>query len=141
MPWSGRTEPATLAFAALTPHTAAGRVAVVILAVAILIATLALAGRLGSAAFFYGFLVAVGVFLSLDIVLVHWIFRLHRITAGPEANIIEPILVLAGVGFVVYGLRRELRSRRARRDTGRIVTAHGSRAHDEPEPRGEGAPP
>src|SRR6266496_6714589 len=77
------------------PHTMTGRVAVVLLAVAILIGTLVLAKRLGSSSFFHGFLVAVGVFLSIDIVVVHWIFRLHRVTAGPEANVIEPILVAA----------------------------------------------
>jgi hypothetical protein len=102
--------PATLAFQAPVPHTMTGRVAVVLLAVAILIGTLVLAKRLGSSSFFHGFLVAVGVFLSLDIVVVHWIFRLHRVTAGPEANVIEPILVAAGVAFVIYGLRREWRS-------------------------------
>jgi Predicted membrane protein (DUF2243) len=87
-----------------------GPVAVVLLAVAILIVTLVLAKRLGSSSFFNGFLVAVGVFLSIDIVVVHWIFRLHRVTAGPEANIIEPILIAAGVAFVIYGLRRERRA-------------------------------
>jgi Predicted membrane protein (DUF2243) len=106
----GQAQPATSAFEAPAPETMAGRVAVVLLAVAILIVTLVLAGRLGSSSFFHGFLVAVGVFLSIDIVVVHWIFRLHRVTAGPEANVIEPILVAAGAAFVIYGLRRERRS-------------------------------
>lgn len=78
------SQPATLAFETLTPDTMASRVAVVLLAVAILIGTLVLAKRLGSSSFFHGFLVAVGVFLSLHIVVVHWIFQLHRVTA-PDA--------------------------------------------------------
>lgn len=47
------------------------------------------------------------MFLSVDMALFHWIFRLHRLTSGPEADILEPILVLVGIGFVVYGLARE----------------------------------
>jgi hypothetical protein len=50
-----------------------------------------------------------GIFLSFDIVVFHWVFRLHRITSGPEANVIEPILVLIGIGFVAYGLTHEKR--------------------------------
>jgi hypothetical protein len=101
--------------------------------VAILIGTLVLARRFGSSSFFHGFLVAVGVFLSLDIVVVHWIFRLHRVTAGPEANVIEPILVAFGVGFVIYGLRRERRSSVTprRRERGRT----GCRGRPAPRPR------
>ncbi len=134
MRWSGQAKPATLAFEAPVPETMAGRVAVVLLAVAILILTLVLAKRLCSSSFFHGFLVAVGVFLSIDIVVVHWIFRLHRVTAGPEANVIEPILVAAGLGFVIYGLRRERRSSVAarRREPGRTASDVGQpRARDE----------
>ncbi len=134
MRWYSHTEPATLAFEPPVPETMAGRVAVVLLAVAILILTLVLAGRLGSSSFFHGFLVAVGVFLSIDIVVVHWIFRLHRVTGGPEANVIEPILVAAGAAFVIYGLRRERRSPRGpgRGERGPTVADFGQpHAHDE----------
>jgi hypothetical protein len=86
-------------------ETIAGRVAVVLLAAAFLLLPLVLAKRLASSSFFRGFLVAVGVFLSFDIVVFHWLFRLHRITAGSQANVIEPILVAAGAGFVIHGLR------------------------------------
>jgi len=99
------------------------------------------AKRLGSSSFFHGFLVAVGVFLSLDIVVVHWIFGLHRVTAGPEANVIEPILVAAGIGFVIYGLRRERRSSVTprRRERGRTAAEVGQpHAHDEPQRREPG---
>jgi uncharacterized membrane protein len=54
-----------------------------------------------------GFVVATGLFLSFDIVVFHWIFQLHRITNGPEANIFEPIFVVVGTIFVIYGLRKE----------------------------------
>jgi uncharacterized membrane protein len=133
MRWYRQAAPATVAFEAPAPHTMAGRVAVVLLAVAILIGTLVLAKRLGSSSFFHGFLVAVGVFLSLDIVVVHWIFRLHRVTAGPEANIIEPILVAAGVAFVIYGLRQERRSsvRHGPAGPGRTADVGQRHRHDE----------
>jgi uncharacterized membrane protein len=60
-----------------------------------------------SPAFFHGFIVAAGLFLSFDIVVVHWIFHLHRITNGPEAEYLEPILVVVGLVILLYGLRRE----------------------------------
>ncbi len=110
MRWYGQAKPATLAFEAPVPETMAGRIAVVLLAVAILILTSYWRSASARPRSFTGFLVAVGIFLSIDIVVVHWIFRLHRVTAGPEANVIEPILVAAGLGFVIYGLRRERRS-------------------------------
>src|SRR6266542_3420965 len=108
MRWYSHTEPATLAFEPPVPETMAGRVA--------------------------GVLVAVGVFLSIDIVVVHWIFRLHRVTGGPEANVIEPILVAAGAAFVIYGLRRERRSPRGpgRGERGPTVADFGQpHAHGE----------
>jgi len=141
MLWYGQAIPATLAFEAPVPHTMTGRVAVVLLAVAILIGTLVPAKRLGSSSFFHGFLVAVGVFLSIDIVVVHWIFRLHRVTAGPEASVIEPILVAAGVAFVIYGLRRERRSSHgSRRVEGGPTAADIGQphSHDEPQRREPG---
>jgi len=134
MRWYGQAKPGTLAFEAPMPETMAGRVAVVLLAVAILIISVVLAKRLGSSSFFHGFLVAVGVFLSIDIVIVHWIFRLHRVTAGPEANVIEPILVAAGAAFVIYGLHRERRSPLGprRRERGPTASDVGTpRAHDD----------
>jgi uncharacterized membrane protein len=104
-----------LAIEALTPETTGGRVGVVLLGAAILILTLALARRFFSASFFRGFLASVGIFLSFDVVVFHWLFGLHRITSGREANVIEPILVVIGVGFLVYGLGGESRSSASRR--------------------------
>jgi hypothetical protein len=108
--WLRGDDPAMFLLATVAPATMSGRIAVVLLGVAILILTLVGARRLYPPSFFRGFVVAVGIFLSFDIVVFHWLFRLHRITAGPEADVIEPILVAAGVGFVVVGLRGESRS-------------------------------
>jgi hypothetical protein len=99
-----------LPLATVAPTTMGGRIAVVLLGVAILLLTLMGARRWYPPSFFRGFAVAVGIFLSFDIVVFHWLFRLHRITAGPEADVIEPILVAVGVGLVAVGLRGESRS-------------------------------
>jgi hypothetical protein len=95
----------------LEPETAEGRVAVVLVGAATLLLTLALAKRSYPSSFFRGFLVAVGVIFSFDIVVFHWVFGLHRITAGTEANVIEPIVVAIGAVFVTLGLRSEAQSR------------------------------
>jgi uncharacterized membrane protein len=93
----------------ITVATMTGRIAVVAFGAAVLIGCLAASSRFFSRSFFHGFMVSSGIFLSFDIVVFHWLFRLHRITSGPEANAIEPILVLMGIGFVVYGLTHEKR--------------------------------
>ncbi|MDQ0253432.1 hypothetical protein J2S74_000804 [Evansella vedderi] len=59
------------------------------------------------ASFFHGVLAAAGFFASFDIVVIHWIFQLHRLTAGPEANVIEPILVVVGIILFIYAIKRE----------------------------------
>jgi len=61
------------------------------------------------ASFYNGFVVASGLFFSFDIVAFHWVFGLHRITDGPEANVLEPILVALGCVLLVRGLQSELR--------------------------------
>src|SRR6266545_3257125 len=93
----------------ITVATMTGRLAVVALGAAVLIGCLVASRRFYSRSFFHGFMVSSGVFLSFDIVVFHWVFRLHRITSGPEANVIEPLLVLMGIAFVAYGLRHENR--------------------------------
>lgn len=98
--------------APLRAETSAERILVVVLGAVVLLLSLALVQRLYPGSFFRGFLVAVGIFLSFDIVVFHWIFRLHRITEGSEANVIEPLLVLFGIGLVAYGIRSELADRR-----------------------------
>jgi len=80
-----------------------------VLVAAILLVLLAyLAFRFFSRSFFHGFIVAAGLILSLDIVLLHWIFRLHRITSGPEADVLEPLFVLCGIALTIIGVRREM---------------------------------
>ena len=92
-------------FGPLIPVTTmAGRIGVIVLATAFLVLFLALAKRRGDQ-FFRGFLVAVGTFLSFDLIMLHWVFRLHRLTIGPEADVIEPMFLVLGVAFIAYGLR------------------------------------
>jgi hypothetical protein len=93
--------------AGLTATTTTQRVLVVLLGASILLLMLVLVQRWFARAFFLGFVVAVGFFLSFDIVIFHWVFQLHRITAGREADLIEPLLVAVGIGNLIYGLRGE----------------------------------
>jgi hypothetical protein len=91
----------------LRAETMAGRIGAVMVAVVIMVA-----GMVGSRLwfprpFFNGYLVATGLFLSFDIILLHWTFQLHRITSGPEANVLEPIFVVIGLALLVYGIRSE----------------------------------
>ena len=91
----------------LRAETMAGRLGAIALAVGIMVA-----GMVGSRIwfprpFFHGYLVATGLFLSFDIIMLHWIFQLHRLSSGPEANVLEPIFVLLGIGFLIYGVRSE----------------------------------
>ena len=90
----------------VTVTSMTGRLAVVGLGCLFLVLFLAAAARL-SPSFFNGFLVAIGIFMSFDMILFHWIFQLHRLTRGPEANVLEPFFVVLGVAFVIVGLRRE----------------------------------
>jgi hypothetical protein len=83
------------------------RLAAVGFGAAFLAASIFLVGRLFGRAFFHGFVVATGTILSFDIVLFHWIFQLHRITNGPEADVLEPIFVLFGIGLMWWGIKRE----------------------------------
>ncbi|SDO19266.1 hypothetical protein [Alkalicoccus daliensis] len=57
--------------------------------------------------FFHGVIFASGFFASFDVVVIHWVFQLHRLTDGPEANIIEPVLVVIGIIMMFYALKKE----------------------------------
>lgn len=57
--------------------------------------------------FFHGVIFASGFFASFDIIVIHWIFQLHRLTEGPEANVLEPILVVMGIGMIIFAILRE----------------------------------
>ncbi|PLT27621.1 DUF2243 domain-containing protein [Peribacillus deserti] len=88
-------------------ETPAGRIGAVFFGVLILMVLMWLFYRYFSKAFFNGFTVATGLFLSFDIVVFHWIFQLHRITNGPEANWIEPLFVIVGIVMVFAGIKQE----------------------------------
>ncbi|WP_078544495.1 hypothetical protein [Litchfieldia alkalitelluris] len=83
------------------------RIGAVIFGILFLLILMAFFKRIFNPSFFNGFTVATGLFLSFDIVVFHWIFQLHRITNGPEANWLEPILVVAGSILVWQGVRQE----------------------------------
>ena len=86
-----------------------GRIIGIAIVGLVFVGSLVASWRFYSRSFFHGFMVSAGVFLSFDIVVLHWVFKLHRITNGPEADIIEPLFVLIGVGMIAYGLINEKR--------------------------------
>lgn len=92
--------------------TVGGRVSEVFVGVLLLMIFLFLCKKYFVAAFYHGFIVAVGLFLSFDIVVFHWILKLHRLTSGPEANFLEPIFVLFGCALLYYGISKERRRMR-----------------------------
>ena len=71
-------------------HTAAGRIVVLVVAIAVLVGFLLWSKRATSPSFFLGVLVGTGLVLSFDIVWGHWIFGLHHITNTPEDMVLEP---------------------------------------------------
>ncbi|TLS52308.1 hypothetical protein FE782_10055 [Paenibacillus antri] len=93
----------------LKAQTLAGKLGALLFGVAVLAGCIVWLKRRFPRSFYHGFIVSTGLFFSFDIVTFHWIFGLHRITDGPEANVLEPILVAAGCFLLVRGLRDELR--------------------------------
>jgi len=91
----------------LRAQTMGGRIGALSVAVIVMVAAMVGARMWFPRSFFHGFTVAMGMFLSIDIILIHWIFQLHRITSGPEANVIEPIFVAIGLAFLAFGIRGE----------------------------------
>ncbi|OLS40683.1 DUF2243 domain-containing protein [Bacillus sp. MRMR6] len=88
-------------------ETGAERIGAVGVGVTVLLLLIALFYRFFPKSFFHGFIVATGLFLSFDIVVFHWIFQLHRITSGAEANWLEPIFVVTGTILVIFGIKKE----------------------------------
>ena len=88
-------------------HTAAGRLVVLVVAIAVLVGFLLWSKRATSHSFFLGVLVGTGLVLSFDIVWVHWLFGLHHITNTPEDLVLEPLFVLTGLSFIWFGITRE----------------------------------
>ncbi|MBD0382839.1 DUF2243 domain-containing protein [Paenibacillus sedimenti] len=96
------------AFAAgLKADTPLERIGAVFCGIIVLLILMAVFHKFFSKSFFNGFTVATGLFLSFDIVVFHWIFQIHRITNGPEANWLEPVFVVTGIIFVTYGIKKE----------------------------------
>jgi hypothetical protein len=87
----------------LKATTMAERLGSVSVAVMLFVLLAYVAFHFFSRSFFHGFIAAAGLILSSDIVLLHWIFQLHRITSGPEADILEPLFVLCGVALTSMG--------------------------------------
>ena len=87
--------------------TSAGKLAVVILAVAFLIGFILWSKQTKSASFFRGVLAGMGFVLSVDIVLVHWIFGLHHITNTQMDIVLEPLFVVLGLVFLWFAITRE----------------------------------
>jgi phage shock protein PspC (stress-responsive transcriptional regulator) len=98
-----------LAFALIPVNTSAGQLSVIAVAVAFLIVFLWWSNRTTSASFFQGVLAGMGFVLSVDIVLIHWIFGLHHITNTPMDLILEPLFVLLGLVFLWFAITRERR--------------------------------
>jgi hypothetical protein len=87
--------------------TPAEKLAVDAVAVVILIGFLLWSKRAASNSFFLGTLAGTGFVLSFDIVFVHWIFGLHHITNTDMDIVLEPLLALAGLAFLWFGITRE----------------------------------
>ena len=98
-----------LAFTLYPVTTSAGQIAVLAAAVAALIGFQFWSMRATSASFFWGVLAGTGFVLSFDIVWVHWIFGLHHLTNTEMDIVLEPLLVLVGLGFLWFAITRELR--------------------------------
>src|SRR5437879_6329917 len=104
------TQPDLVLALTLYPVTApAGQLAVLTGAFAVLIGFLVWSKRATSASFFWGVLAGTGLFLSFDIVWVHWIFGLHHLTNTEMDLVLEPLLVLVGIAFLWFGITRERR--------------------------------
>jgi hypothetical protein len=92
-----------------TNTNAMHRIGAVLFGIVVLLIFMEIFRRFFSPSFFHGFVVATGLFLSFDIAVFHWIFKLHRITSGSEANVLEPIFVCLGILLIWQGVHRELK--------------------------------
>jgi uncharacterized membrane protein len=108
-PASHRQADMALAFGLVPVSTWAGQLVVVAIAVVLLIGFLFWSQRAGSASFFRGVLAGMGFVLSVDIVLIHWIFGLHHITNTQMDVVLEPLFVVLGLVFLWFAITRERR--------------------------------
>jgi uncharacterized membrane protein len=95
-----------------TVTTTVERLAVLGVAIAVLIAFLWWSYRAMSRSFFRGALAGTGLFLTFDIIWVHWIFGLHHLTNAPEDVVLEPALVVVGIVFLWFAITNERRGQR-----------------------------
>jgi hypothetical protein len=98
-----------LAFTLVPITDSAGKLAVVVVAVAFLIGFIFWSKQSASASFFRGVLAGMGFVLSADIVWVHWIFGLHHITNTEMDIVLEPLFVFLGLVFLWFSITREHR--------------------------------
>jgi uncharacterized membrane protein len=98
-----------LSFALVPVRSSAGQLSVIALAVAFLMAFLLWSKRTTSDSFFLGVFAGMGFVLSVDIVLIHWIFGLHHITNTQMDLVLEPLFVLLGLVFLWFAITRERR--------------------------------
>jgi phage shock protein PspC (stress-responsive transcriptional regulator) len=102
------TQPDLVLAFTLYPVTApAGQLSVIALAVAFLMSVLLWSKRTTSDSFFLGVLAGMGFVLSVDIVLIHWIFGLHHITNTQMDLVLEPLFVVLGLVFLWFAITRE----------------------------------
>jgi hypothetical protein len=103
-----------LAFTLFPVTSPSAMLLVLLVAVAVLVGFLVWSKRVASNSFFLGVLAGTGLVLSFDIIWVHWIFGLHHLTNTRMDLVLEPLLVVLGIGFLWFGIRRELRQQPAR---------------------------
>ena len=85
--------------------TTLGRLAVLAVAVAVTVGFLLWSRRTKPPAFFRGVLAGSGLFLTFDIIWIHWVFGLHHLTNTPAEDVVlEPALVVAGVVMLWLGV-------------------------------------
>ena len=91
--------------------TTLGRLAVLAVAVAVTVGFIVWSRRNKPSAFFRGVLAGSGLFLTFDIIWIHWIFGLHHLTNTPaEDLVLEPALVIAGVVMLWLGVGKARRA-------------------------------
>lgn len=59
-----------------------------------------------------GALIAMGLIGVVDDVAANWLLGLHRLVPGPEADLLEPVVVLVIPGLAALGAGREWAARR-----------------------------
>ena len=92
--------------------TTLGRLAVLAVAVAVTVGFIVWSRRTKPPAFFRGVLAGSGLFLTFDIIWIHWTFGLHHLTNTPAEDVVlEPALVIAGAVMLFAGLSRGRESR------------------------------